>query len=324
MNELNFKDELDQKIMKLSENIWENKVKRPTLQAWLDNFQSDTNNNICEQTHALYLLSNFTYFGVREIREMLKSVFRDKVKNPLIHKIRKNLGDSINPDEIYPVFENEMTKTKFIGIGNPSESGTHLLYFFRQENELPKDVFVHSHQLVNLKRIEKGNNTVTEISLGFPDTNRYIFLDDICGSGQQVISYMSNDDTISSMKDINPNIELIYITLVASKKGLDAVKSSNIFDRVETIFELDDSYKCFSDNSRYFPQKASFPVNKGFAEGMSAKYGRIMLFSEEHVHGYKNGQYLFGFSHNIPDNTLPVIWFDKDWSPILKRYSKLY
>ena len=265
MNELSFRDELDQKIMKLSENIWESRVKRPTLEAWLNNFTPSSEEAECEQTHALYLLSNFTYFGVREIREMLKSAYRDKVKNPLVQSIRKQLNNTKSADIILSAFEGEIAATKFLGIGNPSESGTHLLYFFRQENNLPKDYFIHSHQLLKIKRIRQRDEISTEVSLGLPEVKRYVFIDDVCGSGSQVIKYMTEDGSISTMKELNPDLEFIYITLVASQKGLKAVRDKGIFDRVETIFELDSSYQCFSENSRYFPTGLKLPVSKAFA-----------------------------------------------------------
>lgn len=324
MNELNFKEELEQKIMKLSQNIWESKVNQASLKSWLENFGKSSLPETCEQTHALYLLSNFTYFGTREIREMLKSAHRDKVKNPLIQLIRKRLGDTKDENKILAELKAEMEQTRFLGIGNPSESGTHLLYFFRQENNLIKDLFVHSHQLFDIKRTIKGTETKISISLGLPEVKRYIFLDDVCGSGDQVISYMSGKGSLSQLKDIYPELEFVYITLVASEKGLKAVKESGIFDRVETIFELDSSYQCFSKESRYFPRGMSLPVSKNFAETMSAKYGKQLGFSEQNMHGYKNGQFLMGFSHNVPDNTLPIIWGENNWTPIFRRYSKLY
>ena len=42
--------------------------------------------------------------------------------------------------------------------------------------------------------------------------------------------------------------------------------------------------------------------------------------------GYKNGQLLLGFAHNIPNNTLPIFWSDgrqhSPWTPLFPRYRK--
>ena len=43
--------------------------------------------------------------------------------------------------------------------------------------------------------------------------------------------------------------------------------------------------------------------------------------------GFRNGQLLLSLHHNTPNNTLPIIWYDEDgieWTPIFKRYNKVY
>lgn len=42
--------------------------------------------------------------------------------------------------------------------------------------------------------------------------------------------------------------------------------------------------------------------------------------------GYRDGQLMIGFHHNTPDNTLPVLWFDRPnppWTPMFRRYHKM-
>ena len=59
---------------------------------------------------------------------------------------------------------------------------------------------------------------------------------------------------------------------------------------------------------------------------MCWKYGKTML-GEKHALGFEDSQLLLGFHHNIPDNTLPIMWFDGPdrvpWKPIFRRYPKL-
>lgn len=318
MNRLDLREELLLKIMKLSQNIWENKVKDENINKWLTNFTNDDDLSQCESSHALFLLSNFMFFGVREIRELLKSVYRDKVKIPLIQNIRMARGNTKNRAEIYEALNQEMAATRFLGMGNPSESGNHLLYFFRQENDMAKELFMHTHQILSIARDVNG---VTSLKLKDNNIRRYIFIDDVCGSGTQATEY--SDDLIKEIKALDPNVEVYYFTLFATSHGLKNIKDNTLFDVVDCIFELDDSFKCFSDNSRVFKGINKLPLSKEFSESFCKKYGRLFL-GEEHALGYKNGQMLMGFSHNVPDNTLPIIWNESgDWEPILKRYSKL-
>ena len=319
MNKLDLREELLVKIMKLSQNIWEHRVKDENIKKWLENF--DTNDELakCESTHALFLLSQFMFFGVREIRELLKSIYRDKVKNPLIQTVRRKLGDTKVKHDIAQAFKQEMAATRFLGMGNPSESGNHLLYFFRQENSLPKGIFIHSHQILSIKRDANSNAT---LKLKNDKIRRYIFIDDVCGSGSQATEY--SEEIIREIKSLNPDIEVCYFSLFSTSHGLKHIRDNTLFDVVDCIFELDDSFKCFSDESRYFKSLEQLPISKGFAESFCKKYGE-RLFGPEHALGYKNGQMLMGFSHNVPDNTLPIIWDDSaNWTPIMKRYSKLY
>jgi hypothetical protein len=258
------------------------------------------------------------FFGVREIRELLKSIYRDKVKIPLVLDIRRQLDGTKDAKLIGERFCQELGATRFLGMGNPSESGTHLLYFFRQENQLPKELFIHSHEVLSIKREADEKAIIT-----FKDENikRYVFLDDVCGSGTQAAEY--SQYLISEMKRLDPNVEVSYYTLFSTTKGLEYVREHTLFDTVDCVFELDESFKCFSDDSRYFQNEDLLPISKKFTQDFCMKYG-INSFGNDHALGYKNGQMLMGFAHNIPDNTLPIIWSERlGWKPIFRRYSKL-
>src|SRR6266542_267271 len=166
------KQDLFDKIIVLNETAWENNVERPKIDSWLKNFK-----NAKERIHALYLLSQFMYFGSRPVRNLLVSLYRDLYKYRKIQRIRKNNADSIDTVLINSIFEKQLKRTRFLGIGNPSESGPHLLYYFRQENRLPKNLFINTHEI--FRRNRKGQT----VRLKSPNVYHYVFLDDFCGSG---------------------------------------------------------------------------------------------------------------------------------------------
>jgi len=131
--------------------------------------------------------------------------------------------------------------------------------------------------------------------------------------------------------------------LFATSNGINNILNSKLFDKVEAVIELDDSYKCFGNNSRIFPNRIDFEFDKDFTKEFCFRLGRP-LFREinkkvgwtgpklEEVSnitalGWDNCQLLLGFFHNTPDNTLPIIWYDEEeikWNPIFKRYNKKY
>ena len=316
---IDLKDELINKIKILNETIWEGRVPRPKIDRWLSNFKNDDKNEkYSEQLHVLYLLSQFMYFGDREIRELLKAMFRDLYKYSIIANIRKSNSNTTDLEIINKKFDKELRATRFLGVGNPSESGTHLLYYFRQENNLPKSLFIHTHEI--FKRNANGD---AGIKIRNDSIKRYVFLDDLCGSGDQAVQY--SQDLLEDMKRIDDSIYVAYYAIFASEEGINNVKNNTMFDSVQAIYILDKTFKCFNSDHRYFVNKHQ-DININFAENMCHKYGKN-LFPSAPL-GYEDGQLLIGFHHNIPDNTLPIIWHDElygpPWFPIFRRYPKIY
>jgi hypothetical protein len=304
------------KIKTLNETVWERRATQPAIEDWLSNFARSNSASQSEELHALFLLSNFMYFGSRQIRELLKAVYRDLYRYPIVQSIRRANSDSLDSTVIEPLYKAERNVTRFLGVGNPSESGCHLLYYFRQENGLPKDLFIHTHQLFT--RVGGGT-----LGLRDPAITRYVFIDDFCGSGKQGTEY--SRDLVEDIKRLNPNVAVAYYVLFATAQGMNRIRSETLFDDVRAVYELDTSFKCFSTDSRYFRTKEP-EIDSGFCEQMCKHYGE-KLVGATHSLGFDNSQLLIGFHHNTPDNTLPIIWFDEPgktpWNPIFRRYPKL-
>lgn len=171
------------KIKTLNERVWEARAARPSVDAWLANFADDWDADPSEKVHALFLLSHFMYFGDAEIRVLLTSLFRDLYKYPIIEHLRETAGGALDARVLQGQFETELTRTRFLGIGNPAESGTHLLYYFRQENGISKDRFIHTHQIFD-RRLDSA-----DVRIADPNVKRYVLIDDFCGSGDQATEY---------------------------------------------------------------------------------------------------------------------------------------
>ena len=267
-----------------------------------------------ERLQMLFLLSNFIYFGSRETRELLRCLYRDIFRYRIVEGIRRNNGGTADRDCLRELFESELMATRFLSVGNPSESGSHLLYFFRQENRLGKQHFINSHEIFH-----PGDLT----RLRDPQVRKFVFLDDLCGSGKQAESYCR--DIVAPLKAHHPGVQALYYVLYACSGGLAALRALALFDDVDCVFELDESFKAFADGSLVYLQANSVfdrPRAKAVAEAYGVKLAPRMAL------GYKDGQLLLGFSHNVPDNTLPVFWYDEPngpaWNPVFPRYPKSY
>ncbi len=313
---MNTFEQLVQKIKILNEETWERRVPWPRIKQWLDNFaNAGAGDSAIQQLNALFLLSKFMYFGSREMRELLRSVFRDLYKYPVVEGLRKQNGDTIDTTFLDAAFLEELKKTRFLGVGNPSESGTHLLYYFRQENILRSELFINAHEVFDRA------GSAAPVQLRDPTVSRYVFIDDFCGSGDQALQYSRS--IIDDIKRLNPSIQTSYYVLFATEHGLEHVRTNGKFDRVEAVFELDETFKCFGADSRFFKNQPS-EITRDFAHAMCRYYGTYLY--EAHPLGYRDGQLLLGFFHNTPDNTLPIIWSSGAifaWVPIFRRYPKL-
>lgn len=306
-------DRLINKIHVYYSTIWQDRREDHIWEKWLENFSINGKDCEKEKLHALYLLSKFMYFGNLELRELIKCIYRDLYRYPIISQLRKDNNDTQDVCFLECNFQEKLSKTRFLGMGNPSESGVHLLYYFRQENCLQSELFINADDIFDRKIL----NSRIETNLHDISIEHYIFLDDFCGTGSQAVQY--SEKTVTSIKTINPNAVVSYFMIFGTLEGIGNIKNNTQFDNVEAIFEIDDSFKCFSKNSRYFGKKET-EIDKTYCECLCRKYGD-MLWS--HPLGYLNSQMLLSMFHNTPDNTLPIFWAEKtNWKPIFKRFNK--
>ncbi|MET3518856.1 phosphoribosyltransferase-like protein [Mesorhizobium abyssinicae] len=306
-------DALIKKIKQLTETAWYGKVLEPDVRQWLEQFEASDDVRSDEQLQALFLLSNFVYFGQREVRELLRSLYRDLFKTPAIHSIRRANGDTKDTELLNRQFAEHLSKTRFLGVGNPSESGVHLLYYFRQENRLHSNQFINTHEIF-ARDPASGTATIRIRNSAITD---YVFIDDLCGSGTQAAQY--SQDIIDPLRALNPALKVHYLVLFATQRGLDSIRSLHRYNTIAAVYELDDSFKALEPDSRIF-NAINVDFDRVKVKATCMKYGTRLW--ARHPLGYKDSQLLIGFNHNTPDNTLPIFWADAPWRPIFKRYHK--
>jgi hypothetical protein len=302
---------LDRTIRVLVEHAWDREITWPEIDSWARNFNGQVAASERERFHALAALSRFIYFGKRLVREMLRSLYRDHFEAPLIHRIRRNLRGSRDETLIRTMYDRELRATRFIGVGNPSESGAHLLYYFRQINHLQKDLFIELGQATSLRPHQTA-------------VRRIVFFDDLVGSAQQSSSYLSR--SLKQLRKSNPQLDLRFMSLFATTTGLSKLNEDVLFaGGAASLFELDSTYKAFDVEQRYFSHALGPDFDLNLLEQLAKQYGGVLF--PGHALGYRDGQLLIGFTHNTPDNTLPIFWNEgrtASWRPIFVRYDKVY
>lgn len=308
------------KIKLLNETVWEHKITRKKIHEWLDNFKDEE-----EKFLMLFVLTEFIYFNKFQIDTLIISVYRDLYKYRLLREIRKNNNDTLNEELINKLYKSKLSKTRFISLGNPSESSSMFLYKFRTLNNLSKKLFI------SIEYIEKCQD----------DIEYFIFIDDFCGSGSQAKEY--SKDILPIIKKKYPNSHTSYFVLLSTVDGKNKLRNETSFNHVDSILDIDDSFKCFNNNSRIFQNKDSI-IDVAKIKEICGRNGKMLMklllnetsncdiskteyLAEKHKFGFSDGQLLIGFEHNTPDNTLPLIWFNLEnvnWNPIFKRHNKIY
>lgn len=296
-------EKLLMEIVDKNNYLWEKRLTNTVLDAWTENFRGEYCDSAIEKKFATQLLKNFIYYGEKEINYLCRAAFSLLKRKRIIE----------NPSQ-YASLNTESEITQFTSscrisyIGRLSESGAWLTMNFRQENRLSYLQFVEPNAFLTN---EYSPNELATINI--------IFIDDFMGTGQTTCDFW--DKKVSVIKDRCPNTKFHIIALIALQKAIEKVKSHTGLDVVCPQI-LDNSYRVFDSMSWIFQD----PGERDIAKSICSHYGSVIATSE-HALGYKDSQALVGFHHNIPDNTLPVIWGERQnsggrWYPLFKRKHK--
>jgi hypothetical protein len=318
--ELLSKPEYELKLRTIVNEAWDREVSWPEIESWINNFTGEVLDRDKEQLYSLFALSRFMYFSKKLVREMLKSLYRDQFESPLIQRIRRKCRGTSNSALIRKLYAQELSSTRFIGVGNPSESGAHLLYYFRQVNYLPKNLFVDLGSAF-IPDVDPRTKLIRYIPRE-SGISRYVFFDDLVGSGTQASGYLAGH--LSRIRCYNKSLDLRFMSLFATTEGLNKLNNHGMFNgKAMCLFELDETYKAFDKSSRYFSKSPPHHIDDIYK--IANSYGEKL--QPRQALGYKGGQLMLGFSHNTPDNTLPIFWdegHNMPWSPVFIRYDKNY
>ena len=312
------REQLERRLKTLSRDLWEDRCREPDIEEWLSNFDGrHSGDPAMEKLRALHLLSSVSYFGLRELRVLLRSMYRDLFRYPIIQKVRRALGGTTDAMAVQRRFVRELESTRFIGMGNPAESGTHLLYYFRQENDLNPNLFPHQHELLTGHALDPGTTLIEPLK-------RLVFVDDLCGSGGQSVRY--SETVIADLQAIaarsNRSIEFHYLVLFGTEGGLAKARADSAFDLVDAVTELDATYVTFGPRSRVFRRPPPY-LNLAQSKELAENYGGE-LWSRWPL-GFGDCQLLLAFHHNIPNNSLPILWWSRPgdgWKAVFPRHTK--
>lgn len=301
-------------LVKLKDNIiqtsivaWKYHITPSSLEKWLDNFTGAAlGDKVAEQTIAAWLLTNFTYYTEAEVRELCRLIYRKYIHRKLQEDYYQK---SSNP--IQTKIQRILKRSFFVPLGNPSESGALILFNFRTANALPKEIF---EQPTNWKE-KLADGTIDDV----------VLIDDVTLSGSQAIQYVQSLPLAG--------VQTTLMTFFATPLAINNLKYHVPFLNLMPVNLLDARTNLFSNDSFVFSNEDCLQL-KDLAYTLCLYYGQKIVDSElpfaesymkKYPLGFANGQHLFGFYYNTPDNTLPIFWCESsNWNPAFVRYAKVY
>lgn len=187
--------------------------------------------------------------------------------------------------------KDNLSDCEISSIGENTSGSTHFLKPFQEENRISKKLFrtIENLNLVN------GNNKLKDT---------LILIDDFVGSGNTFIKwYNTNIDLLNNFKTI------FYVCFTAFQKGIDKIQDET---KVQVIcaYLIEESQQAIEGT--LFKDEETKNI-KDLVEKYSSRIGTDYIF------GYDNCQLLLSFEDNIPNNSLGLLWWPKNWIPLLER-----
>lgn len=288
---------LIEKILTTNSYCWKMDLTERDLLKWLGNFKGELFSTEEERKIALFLLAHFVIYNFEEFKYLCKEAFSNYIRKVAnINEI-----DSNNVVDI-------IKRTRFLPLGNPSESSMSMMYYFRTENYLQTACFEYI-----------GDN----FSRKYTNTN-LVFIDDITSSGQQFLEYYGK---LEKTGDIDiASCEIFVIFLVANKSAEERIKEKYPYINVIRVVDIDERSSGVSESSYIYHNDAE--MNQKCISFMR-HYGTKLEINNQDPNnivvalGYGDKAQMFGFYYNIPDNVCPIFWEKSDlWYGIFKRNKK--
>jgi len=188
-----------------------------------------------------------------------------------------------------------------IPVGNFGKSGSMISYL------LQKTGITKNHRIQLKSSLDNIENIESPYCL--------VIIDDFIGTGSSFVSFF--DEKISPHK--GKFSEIHFIGIAGMDFGVQVIKKyANVHLQKSNIFK-----KAFSSKASYFGYRNYLEHRK-----FCYKYGSKLVGPKKHksdkdnVLGFGNSQSLVSFSYGTPNNTLPIVWANKDgWIPLIPRFS---
>lgn len=268
--------------------VWTSLTPKLDHQGWLNNFKDS------ERDYALSILSSFFFFNEKMCDDLLKysfeNIFIEDANNASLWEDLKNFGYFTTIDK--------------------DHNGTASGYIYLRKT---KHVLGISQTRILVKQdvIEK---------LQAKQIKYLIFVDDFLGSGEQFIEAWEYKDPSKGhnisyadlLKD-NADVKVFFLPGLACRKGMKKITDEYEYISIFAGNILDEKYNIFHKDTHLIPESQKQNISDVVMEA-SNRAGII------NWKGWGDLGLTIAFHHNIPDGSLPLLWWShNNWQPLMER-----
>lgn len=255
------------------------------VRAWLNQFGDNSNQRLMFK-----ILEGLTFYTQANIRQKMREgqgiVMRSLAHKNLVHKIEKK-----KRSDILVSYLDKLAK-----------SGAHYAKLYADENKI---------YVGNVIEKAKLGDAITKAV----DINALAFIDDFIGTGDSACKYFRELEEMYGDLLQKQDLFLLFISGFVSAKTRveDCLSELGLQVQIHICDPLDDSARIFGELSTTF----SNPAERNRAREICYEYGARLVKS--YPLGYGDCQAAIVFEDTCPNNTLPILWSEKDWVPLFPR-----
>ena len=262
---------------------------KPVINTFLKDVEDDLVHQILkwkEKIHKKNIQEWLLNFESTEERKIALKIL-DKISY-IAYDDLKSLSVTLH-NRIQQTLGNSYKSCFFSFVGKVTSGSAHIQKLFQEQNQINESKFAPLDKLPSVS-----------------EPTPLILLDDFIGSGQTFSKWFKNTEIIQKLQ--KNNYQIHYCVLTAFEKGKSYIEEETkipvVFGykygkkqqvRDGDIFDTDDKDKIKTLVEKYSPNEPEFSW------------------------GYDDCQLLVALESNIPNNSLSILWSEKNWTPLLKR-----